>query len=86
MGIEHVPARSAFGIGIGFYARPVQADRAIAEDREVKDVAVGGVFYNHLGLQYRCGKISIGHCLLIHPSAGWGSKTARPLEHRAHDL
>jgi hypothetical protein len=53
MGIEHVPARLAFGIGIEFYARPVQANRAIAEGREVKDVAIRGVFDDHLGLQYR---------------------------------
>ena len=61
MGIEHVPARLALGIRIGFYARPVQANRAIAEDGEMKDVAVRGVFDDHLGLQYRCGKIGIGH-------------------------
>ena len=85
MGIEHVPARSAFGIGIGFYARPVQADRAIAEDREVKDVAVRNVFDDHFGLQYRRGEIGIGHGLLIHPPAGWSPRTARPLEHPARD-
>ena len=44
MGIQHVPAGLAFRTRIGLYAHPVQADGAIAEYREVKNVPVFGVF------------------------------------------
>jgi hypothetical protein len=59
VGVEHVPARLALGVGIGLYARPVQANGAIAEDRKVEDVAVRRVD-DHLRLQYLSRKIRIG--------------------------
>jgi hypothetical protein len=49
----------------------VQADRAIAEDREVKDVAVRGVFYDHLGPDTAAVKSVLGMgCSSTRPLAG----------------
>jgi hypothetical protein len=49
---------------------PRATDRAIAEDGEMKDVAVRSVFDDHLRLQDRCGKIGIG-AWAAHPPVRW---------------
>jgi hypothetical protein len=72
--------------GLASMRAPCAGSPAIAEDREVKAVAVRGVFYDHLGLQYRCGKIGIGHGLLTTRPLAGVQKPQGLSERRAHDL